>query len=152
METVSFIPLPYSLISNYANIITQCPQSFESIELTYSSDLKSMAKELCSLMVRELRSNIDDYQGFVVGSSIEDEAEKFLEDGYFDGDVGNCMPLALTNALGMPIFIISTLLSHPLFVLTPRKPRIFFPLFVAFNHHGCGHYDAIAYNHSHHWQ
>ena len=53
--------------------------------------------------------------------------------------------LALTNALGMPIFIISTMLSHPLFVLTPRKPRIFFPVFAAFNHHSCGHYYAIAY-------
>ena len=96
-------------------------------------------------MVQELKTHPEVYEGFVIETSIIEEADKFLDPGYFFEEIGNCMPFALSNALGMPIFLLSTLPSQPIIALNPTKVRLFFPLLVAFNHHGCGHYDAIDY-------
>lgn len=35
--------------------------------------------------------------------------------------------------------------NHPLIVFNPRRPKTFLPTMVAYNHHGCGHYDAVDY-------
>ena len=82
---------------------------------------------------------------FVVGVDIHKEVRKFLCDGHFLGDLGNCMPLAITNALGIPLIVISTMSSHLLISLNPREACVVVPILIAFNHLGCGHYDAIEY-------
>ena len=71
------------------------------------------------------------------------EAEKFPNDGYFFSELGNCMPLAITNALGIPLIIMS---SHPFISLSPRKAHVLVPLVNAFDHHGSAHYDAIEHD------
>ena len=55
------------------------------------------------------------------------------------------MPLAITNALGIPL-IISTMSSHPFISLSPRKVHVLVRLVIAFDHHGSGHYDAIEHD------
>ena len=56
-------------------------------------------------MVEELKKNSAEYDSFVVGTTVEKEADiKFLDQRYFFGELGNCMPLAMANALGLPIF------------------------------------------------
>ena len=100
-----------------------------------------MSGELRALKVREIKAHSDDYRGFVIEGDKEEEAEKFLKNGYTSGEIGNCMPLAVSNAKGMPIFI---MLSQPVIALSPRKAFVF-PILVAFNHHGCGHYICHLY-------
>ena len=132
-----------TVFSHLSHIVNLCPTFYSTLQLTYSSDSETLSGQLRALMVREIKANSDDYRGFVIENNIEEEADKFLENGYFSGEIGNCIPLAVSNALGMPIFIIPTMLSQPVIALNPRKAHVFFRILVAFNHHGCGHYDAI---------
>lgn len=127
------------LMCSLHTILNICPDCYKLLNIIHSDDLQNMSRTLRTLMVHELKAHCDEYQGFVSGSNLVEEADKFLDKGYFFGEGGKCMPLALSNAPGMPMFILCTLISQP---LNPRKVTVFFPIF---NHHRCGHYDALGY-------
>ena len=140
-----FSSVAYSLIAHHTDIVAVNPNFFNEAQISYSAELGCMSAQLRAIMVQEMKNHSDEYQGFVAETHIEEEAEKFLQDGHFFGELGNCMPLALANALGMPIILLTTMYHHPLIVFNPRRPKTFLPTMVAYNHHGCGHYDAIDY-------
>ena len=52
-------------------------------------------------------------------TSFELEASKFLQDGFYNSDLGNTMPLAMANALQVS-FVAFT--SSPVFIVSPREP------------------------------
>ena len=85
-----------------------------------------------------------EYQNFVGDScDVKEEAQKFMNRGYFFGPLGDTMVLAVANALGIQVIIFSSAHHYPLIYITPRVCKTSIPLYVAFNQGGPGHYDAV---------
>ena len=71
-------------------------------------------------------------------------AQKFIQRGVFDCELGNSVLLALSNVLKCPIVIFTSIDTYPVIPLIPREaPLSAVPIYVAFNQSGKGHYDAI---------
>ena len=87
------------------------------------------------------------YQGFTTGvnSNYEAEAKKFLENGYFASQLGNIMPLAMSNVLQAYIHIFTRDGTSPLYI-RPVLDTQETPIFLVYDPSGPGHYDsAILY-------
>ena len=124
-------------------ICHQCPHFFSSIGLqTEGNDVKTVSEHLRHLTIEEWRSNQQDYEGFVPGIDVQQEAKKFSESGYFFGDLADTIVLALSNLLGLPLIIFTSNIHQPIISITPRHIRAASPLFLVFNEAGAGHYDA----------
>lgn len=87
---------------------------------------------------------IQNTSGFLTDFDILSEAEKFLEPGFFNSDLGYTVLLALANALGIQFVVFTTLECHHLVHVTPRQIKCGNPVYLAYIHRGCGHYDAIV--------
>ena len=99
-------------------------------------DTNEMSHKLRELIVHKWISHPEDYQPFLgVGHLLHHEASLFLNDGYFASELGNCMALAMESMTVVPV--------------TPRETLQCLPIFVAFDHSGEGHYDAVAHSTSH---
>ena len=57
----------------------------------------------------------------LTNSTICEIAPVFLQVGEFNHDLGNTMPLAMANATGIPIIIISSLENHGIFRVDPEN-------------------------------
>ena len=57
---------------------------------------------------------------FLVSSNVRDEAEKFLKNGYYHGELADTMVLALSNALQVAIVVLSSISNHPVIHIVPR--------------------------------
>ena len=91
--------------------------------------------------------NSKEYQQFLTDDyKVEEEAPQFLQQGYFFGPLGNTMVIAVSNALGLPVVVFSSASYSPVINITPRACVAAIPLYVAFNHVGAGHYDAVSFN------
>ena len=108
------------------------------------TDVNVLSKTLRELAVKEWRENEDEYQGFLVHSNVSEEAEHFLQCGYFEGELGDTMVLALSNALGLPIIVFSSIPNHRFISIFPRQVNISFPIYLAYTHCGPGHYDGVV--------
>ena len=64
-----------------------------------------------------------EYENFLTNldTEYENEASDFLKDGHYDSNLGNTMPLAMSNALGVSLVILTSLPSTPCFYITPRS-------------------------------
>lgn len=109
-----------------------------------SMELLLLAAKLRQLVVDEWRSHQEDYEGYVVGNNIAQQIDLFLRDGFFNSELGNTMVLALANVMGMPIIIFSSILQYPIISVNPHHMTVAIPVFVAYNHTGCGHYDGVV--------
>ena len=57
------------------------------------------------------------YEPFMITSntnSYDEEAQKFLQPGHYDSELGNCVPLAMSNILQMPLVIFTSMENYPL--------------------------------------
>jgi hypothetical protein len=73
------------------------------------------------------------------------EANRFLQDGYFDSQLGNLMPLAMAEALSSHVVLFRTDDDKPLYISPEHATER--TLFLVYNPLGCGHYDAaIPFN------
>jgi hypothetical protein len=106
-------------------------------------ELSAMAAHLRQLVVGEWRNHQEKYEGYVVGMNITQQIDLFLRDGYFNSELGNTMVLALANVFGVPIVVFSSIIQYPVINVNPDHMSVPLPVFVAYNHSGCGHYDAI---------
>ena len=53
------------------------------------------------------------------------------------------MPLAMANATGIPIIIISSLENHGIFRIDPECINLSEAIILSYNQYGLGHYDAV---------
>ena len=86
------------------------------------------------------------YEPFLVTSTdlYEKEAQKFLEPRFYDSELGNCVPLAVSNILQMPIVIFTSMENYPVTHVIPRGHVLFeVPLYLAYDHSGSGHYNLV---------
>ena len=79
-----------------------------------------------------------------MGQCISQQIDMFLRDGFFNSELGNTMVLALANALGIPITVFSSMTHYPVININPRHMNVPLPVFIAYNHSGCGHYDGVV--------
>ena len=138
-----------SIIPNKA-ISNDLVSHLESLGLMNCKDTNEMSHKLRELRVHEWISHPEDCQPFLgVGQLLHHEASLFLNDGYFASDLGNCMALAMANLLNLPIVVITQMESMSVVPIIPRETLQCLPIFVAFDHSGEGHYDAVAHGTSH---
>ena len=125
-------------------------QQLESLGLAGCSMGKGICAKLRKLMFEEWMAHSDLYQHFLAKEQIfESEAKLFLNDGHFATDLGNAMPLAMANALKLPIVIFTQMENLPVLPITPREKIKCMPIFLAFHQSGPGHYDAVEMSSSH---
>ncbi|KAJ7353725.1 hypothetical protein OS493_032595 [Desmophyllum pertusum] len=119
-------------------------QHLDSLGLVNFSMGNSSCAELRKLMFEEWMAHSDLYQHFLTGEQLfEKEAKLFLNDGHFATDLGNAMPLAMANALKLPIVVFTQMENLPVLPITPRETIKCMPILVAFDQSGPGHYDAV---------
>ena len=89
------------------------------------SNITVLVLELRRLMVNELLTNRHLYDGFFEDSfeqeNYEQEVKKFLNQSYYDSNIGNAMPLAMARALSLPIVIYTSIKGCPVIYLSPEN-------------------------------
>ena len=98
---------------------------------------------LRNLVCTEWSEHSDEYAGFLTSSTVAEEVRKFRTPGYFMGELGDTMPLAMSNVLGIPIIIITSTLCTPFICLNPRQNVFPAIIYLAYHQYGAGHYDAV---------
>ena len=89
------------------------------------------------------------YKDFTTDVDYSEEAKKYLNDGYYDSQLGNLMPLAMAEALESNFILFRTDDVQPLFV-TPQCVSIHRTIFLVYDPQGSGHYDAaLTYQSTH---
>ncbi len=64
---------------------------------------------------------------------------------FFASDLGDTLVMALSNALSIPIIVLTSNPNVPFITFWPRTFAIFTPIILTYNQYGTGHYDALQY-------
>lgn len=107
-----------------------------------------MAKVLRQATVTEwLGENSLLYQSFLTRGQLSEQAQHFLQDGEYCGDIGDLVLPAIVNVLSLPVTVLTSAENMPILTLLPVSsvPTDSHPLFLAYNMHGPGHYDAVCH-------
>ena len=97
-------------------------------------------------MVQEWLENSEEYEPFMSLSDakFEDIALTYKTPGPFSGACGNLMVMALANVLKINIVLFTSMEQMPVIPVIPRDALLTpHPIYIAFNHGSCGHYDAV---------
>lgn len=88
------------------------------------------------------------YEPFMITSttdSYDTEAQKFLQPGHYDSELGNCVPLAMSNILQIPLVIFTSMENYPITQVIPRTRVLSqVPIYLAYNHGDSGHYNLAV--------
>ena len=88
------------------------------------------------------------YEPFMITSttdSYDTEAQKFLRPGHYDSELGNCVPLAMSNILQIPLVIFTSMENYPITQVIPRTRVLSEVLiYLAYNHGDSGHYNLAV--------
>ena len=85
------------------------------------------------------------YQDFLSEGTGQEEASKFLVNGFFLSELGDTLVRALCNALQIPVIVLTSIHDAPILHFNPRSCLVLAPIIIGYNQYGAGHYDAIAY-------
>ena len=93
----------------------------QSLGIQVSKDsIQDIIKKLRKAVVDELLgNNTAEYQSFLSQEQLSTEAQHFLKDGEFMGEVGDLMIKALCNVLQTPIILFTSIKGLPIIVSTP---------------------------------
>ena len=139
-----FTAASLSLTLNWKAFSNDERSAFAALGLLPSMDVETLAAHLRKLVVDEWLTNASYYQSFMVDSvQVEQEAVKFLDPGYFYGDLADTMVLSIANSLNVSIIVFSSIQCQPVIVITPRIQVTKLPLMLAYTQFGAGHYDAV---------
>ena len=143
-----FSSLACSLLFQKRDILASLPTFSRDFRIQNNESsavsVADIASELRQKAVAEWCNNADYYQGFLPqGYEVQEEAMKFKQHGYFFGPLGNTMVLAVSNAVGLPVIVLSSAHHHSVVYTTPRVCKASIPLWIAYNQANSGHYDAL---------
>ncbi|CAB3980735.1 Hypothetical predicted protein [Paramuricea clavata] len=94
-------------------------------------------------VAEEWRENPQEYIPFFENIDIQLESERFRTSGEFAGQLGDALPLAMTNVLHIPILILTTVHNMPFLPVLPRT-NLNNDLVIYLSYiQGPGHYDAL---------
>lgn len=121
----------------------------KSIGISIEIPDKDKINVLRRLIVQEFMGpNRHVYEPFLITSttdSYDAEAQKFLESGHYDSELGNCVPLAMSNILQVPLVIFTSMENYPITHVIPRTRVLSeVPIYLAFSHSDSGHYDLAV--------
>ena len=120
----------------------------QKLGIRSEQSLAEIASLLRNLVVDEWTGSFaGDYYDFFHGNSKNNyvqQAESFRISGTFASDLGDAMPLALANVLGMPLVILSLDHFTHFLDICPREVKCgVFPIYLCYYSTGGGHYDAL---------
>lgn len=110
--------------------------------LAHTSD--NLATQLRQVFVNEIiGERRPQYESFITDfiANYETEAKKFFDNRYFDSQLGNLMPLAVSNALQAYLVGFRRDTTNPLYI-TPELDTQETPIFLVYDPSDSGHYDA----------
>ena len=100
-------------------------------------------------LVDEWLDNPSEYAPFITSNEkkFENMAKEFLTPGHFASEIGNSMPMAMSNVLSLPIAIFTGMKNMPIILVT-RLSNVAsdVPICLAYEHTGTGHYDYLIGN------
>lgn len=118
----------------------------DHIRVDVNETVSVLSSKLREVIVQEwLGPNRCEYVCFLTNEDIyEHDALLFLQDGHYDSELGNTMPLAMANALGVSLVILTSIPSSPVFYIGPRSSTTDVVLYLAYTSLGTGHYDVLV--------
>ena len=139
-----FSAVAFSLIKNRQSLLQHDPNFF-ALKCLETDNISELKMTLRKLIVEEWKNNEHFYQGFLTSesTSVAEEAEKFLQCGYYHSELGDTMVTGLANALELVIVVFSSINNYPIMNIVPRHIYAPVSLFIAFNQFGAGHYDGL---------
>lgn len=128
-----------------SNLITH----LKSIGINTELSNEEKINVLRQLIVQEFTGpNRHLYEPFMITSttdSYDTEAQKFLQPGHYDSELGNCVPLAMSNILQIPLVIFTSMENYPITQVIPRRRVLSeIPIYLAYNHGDSGHYNLAV--------
>ena len=99
-----FRVIAYSLIEQINTIKADFPSYFNTKSIPQHCTREELTQIIREMAVKEWLANTEEYQRYLTDSTVEDEAPKFLQQGYYYGELANSMILAISNALEIPYF------------------------------------------------
>lgn len=128
-----------------SNLITY----LKSIGISTEMSNEDKINVLRQLIVQEFTGpNRHLYEPFMITSttdSYDTEAQKFLQQGHYDSELGNCVPLAMSNILQIPLVIFTSMENYPITQVIPRTRVLSeVPIYLAYNHGDSGHYNLVV--------
>ena len=128
-----------------SNLITYLKSIGINTEMSNEDEINVLRQ----LIVQEFTGpNRHLYEPFMITSttdSYDTEAQKFLQPGHYDSELGNCVPLAMSNILQIPLVIFTSMENYPITQVIPRTRVLSeVPIYLAYNHGGSGHYNLAV--------
>ena len=82
--------------------------------------------------------------------SYDTEAQKFLQPGHYDSELGNYVPMAMSNILQIPLVIFTLMENYPITqVILKTRVLSEVPIYLTYNHGDSGHYKlAVEVTHT----
>ena len=123
-------------------VMTILQQLGISSDSTNQLEMHTISRVLRTLVVQEwLGEHSDYYQNFVT-ADIRSQAQNYLRNGEFAGNLGDLMVVTLSNILHIPIVLFTNVVNLPVVCITPVSgTESTVPLYLIFDHNGPGHYD-----------
>ena len=117
-----------------------------SLNLSFE-ELTTTVLQLRSLLVDEWLAHASEYKNFITSqeTSFQQLANSYRSHGVFAGELGNIMVVGIANVLKINLVLFTSMQRMGTIPIVPRgKALISYPLYLAFNHSGCGHHDAVV--------
>ena len=129
------------------DLISETKEHFSSLGISPTMEVTELNAVLRNLLVAEWTGPyMDEYEQYLADDvNFMEEASAFFSSGVFASSIGDIMPLALSNVLQVPIFILSTQTLVPFIEIHPRRfSETSAAIFLTYNHAGPGHYNALV--------
>ena len=139
-----FAAIAFALLTQQDLITSKQSSFFVDNQLPLQSSQEELARILRKKAVEEWLLNPEDYQGFLTDSNVVEQAPKFLQEGYYHGELANTMVTNVSNMLGIPVVVFSSAMHHPIIFITPKVLQVSVPIYLAFMQFGPGHYSGIC--------
>lgn len=112
-----------------------------------------LARLLRKLICLEWKVNEDKYKPYINDVNYKREIRKFRSDKFYSSILGDVLPLAMCNLIGIPMKIITNLSECPLIDVCPQDDPLLSiksspVLLLAYNQENGGHYDIALENRS----
>ena len=136
-------------LQNLATKNKDLSDHLQSLEIQiHENTIEDIVKKLRKAVVDELLGNeTDEYQSFLSHEQLSMQAQRFLRNGEFMGEIGDLMVKALCNILQTPIILFTSVKDLPIIVCTPTHSplkEVEF-IYLTYNQYGQGHYDLALY-------
>ncbi|CAF0796683.1 unnamed protein product [Didymodactylos carnosus] len=114
------------------------------MNLPQKTDMTHFANLLRQLCVDQWRTNQQYYSNFVDKKvTFLKEVKKFSKNGVSESILGDIVPLTICNALNINVTIFTSVSDLPVIEVKSESPgKNVKTIYLAYNQHGAGHYDA----------